>query len=185
MSICAKLREDTNVNLFSLTVIFLVAGLGSSHLDAQQIYTWTDENGVTHITDHAPPKKARVDNVIKYEEKTPQEEDAIERKIERLRESNERQDKIDAAQRAAVQAKEAEKRAEEAVEKARQETQVNRDYVRQLSTRSWKRRKFKKKIERINIETEASQAQAEATVQQAQEAAKKAREAAEEAGETQ
>ncbi len=60
----------------------MMAILGASHLNAQQIYTWTDENGITHITDQAPPKKARVQDVIKYKEKTPQEQEAIERKIE-------------------------------------------------------------------------------------------------------
>jgi hypothetical protein len=177
--------KGTNVKFFILTAIFLVAGLGASHLNAQQIYTWTDENGITHITDQPPPPKARVDDIIKYKEKTPQEEDAIERKIEKLRESNERQDKIDAAQRAAVEARKAEKNAEMATQKARQETLENQEYVRNLSNRRWKRKKFKNRIERIKIETEASQAQAEATLRQAEEAAQKAREAAAAAGETQ
>ena len=87
-----------------LTVVCLMAISGAPHLYAQQIYTWTDENGVTHLTDKAPPKNARVEDVTKYKEKTPQEQDAIERKIEKLRQSNERQDKIDAAQRAVVEA---------------------------------------------------------------------------------
>ncbi len=172
------------MKFFSLTVIFLVASLGFSRLNAQQIYTWTDENGVMHLTDQAPPQKARVDDIIKYKEKSPQEEDAIERKIEKLRESNERQDERDAAQRAAVEARKAEKRAEEAARKAREETLENQEYIRNLSNRRWKRRKFKKRIERIKIETEASQAQAEAMIRQAEEAAQKAREAAAAAEET-
>ena len=166
------------MKFFNLTAILLVAGLGVSRLNAQQIYTWTDENGVTHLTDQAPPEKARVDDIFKYKEKTPQEEDEIERKIEKLRESNERQDEIDAAQRAAVKARKAEKRAEEAAQKAREETLENEEYVRHLSNRGWKRRKFKKRIERIKTETEASQAQAEAMIRQAEEAAQRAREAA-------
>ena len=166
------------MKFFSLIAISLVVGLGVSHLNAQQIYTWTDENGIMHITDQPPPQEARVDDIINYKEKTPQEKIAIEHKIEKLRESNERQDKIDAAQRAAVEARKAEKRAEEAAQKARQETLENEEYVRTLSNRRWKRKKFKKRIERIKIETEASQAQAEATIRQSQEAAQRAREAA-------
>jgi chromosome segregation ATPase len=161
-----------------ITICCLMAISGVPQLYGQQIYTWIDENGITHITDQAPPKKARVEDVIKYKEKTAQEQDAIERKIEKVRKSNERQDKIDAAQRAAVESRETEKRAREAVANARQETLENQEYVRKLSNRRWKRKKFKKRIERLKIEAEATQAEAEAEVQQAEEAAKKAREAA-------
>ena len=173
------------MNLLSPSVMFLTIILGASPLYAQKIYTWTDENGVTHITDQAPPKKAEVQDVIKYKEKTPEDQKAIERKIDRLREQNERQEKIDAAQRAAVAAKEADERAKEAVKKAREETELNQDYIRKLSTRRWKRRQFRKRIERLKNETEASQAEADALVQQAQDAALSAQEAAAEARETQ
>ena len=158
---------------------------GISHLYAQQIYTWTDENGVTHITDQAPPKKAGVADVINYKEKTPQEQAAIERKIEQLHKNNKRQDKIDAAQRAEVKAREAEKQAQEAMENARKETQDNQEYVRKLSNRRWKRKKFRKRIERIKIETEATQAEAGAVAQQAEKAAQQAKQAAAEAREMQ
>lgn len=158
---------------------------GAPHLYAQQIYTWIDENGVTHITDQAPPKNATVEDVIEYKEITLQEQAAIERKIEKLRKSNQQQDKIDAARRAEVAAREAEKRAKEAVENAREETLENQEYVRKLSNRQWKRRKFRKRIERLKLETKAAQADADAEIQQAEEAAKKAREAAAAARETQ
>lgn len=157
----------------------------ATHLCAQQIYTWIDENGVIHITDQPPPKKATVEDVLKYKEKSPQEQAAIERKIEQLRNSNERQNKIDAAQRAGVKARETEKRSKEAMAKAQEETQHNQDYIKRLSNRRWKRKKFRKRIERIKTETEASQAEAEAVVQQAEEDAQKAQQAAAEAGESQ
>jgi len=168
-----------------LTIVCLMAISAAPHLYAQQIYTWTDENGVTHITDQPPPQQTTVENVIKYKEKTPQEQAAIDLEIEKLRQSNERQDKIDAAQRAEVAARKAEKQAQEAVEDAREETQENQEYVRKLSNRKWKRKKFRTRIERIRIETEATQAEAEAEVEQAEKAAKKAREAAAAAQKTQ
>ena len=177
-------KKDMQVKSLGLIVAFSIVFSSSYLIEAQQIYTWTDENGVTHITDQAPPKEARVEDVIQYKEKTPQELAEIERKIDALRKNNERQEKIDAAQRAEVAAREAEKQAREAMEKAREETEINQEYVRKLSTRKWKRRKFKKRIERIRIETEATQAEAEAAVKRAEEAAKKAQEAAAEARET-
>ncbi len=123
-----------------ITALALVMAIsGASSLGAQKLYTWTDEQGVTHITDEPPPQNTRVEDVIQYKEKTPQEQGAIEREIEKLRKSNERQDKIDAAQRAAVEARAAEKQAKEAVENARQETRDNQKYVRKLSNRRWKR----------------------------------------------
>ena len=169
----------------TLTIVCLITLSAAPHLDAQKIYTWTDENGLTHITDQPPPDQARVQDVIKYKEKTPQEQAAIEREMESLRRSNERQDNIDAAQRAKAAAREAEKQAQEAVDKARKEAQENQEYVRRLSNRSWKRRQFRKRIERIKVETEATQSEAEAEVQRAEEAAKKARQAAAEANKTQ
>ena len=168
-----------------LSFVFLMAISGMSHLYAQQLYTWTDENGVTHITDQPPPPRVKVEDVLKYKEKTPQEQAAIDRKMEQLRQSIEQQDKIDAARRAEVAAREAEKQAEEAVENAQEQTQENQEYIRKLSNRKWKRRKFRKRIERIKTETEATQAEAQTEARQAEEAAKKARAAAAEAQKTQ
>ena len=37
-------------------IIFFVAVMGASDLGAQKLYTWIDENGVTHITDDPPPQ---------------------------------------------------------------------------------------------------------------------------------
>jgi hypothetical protein len=173
------------VKFATLTIVCLITLSAAPHLDAQKIYTWTDENGLTHITDQPPPDQARVQDVIKYKEKTPQEQAAIEREMESLRRSNERQDNIDAAQRAKAAAREAEKQAQEAVDKARKEAQENQEYVRRLSNRSWKRRQFRKRIERIKVETEATQAEAAAEVQRAEEAAQKARQAAAAANKTQ
>jgi hypothetical protein len=183
-NLCAK-KKDQRVKSLSLIVAFSIVFSNPYLIDAQQIYTWTDENGVTHISDQAPPNKAKIEDIIKYREKTPRELAEIEREKEALREKNERREKIDAAERAEAAAEEADKQAREAMEKAREETEINQEYVRKLSTRRWKRRKFRKRIERIKIETEATQAEAEAAVRQAEAAAKNAREAAEEARKTQ
>jgi hypothetical protein len=173
------------VKLAGITIALLMAILAASQLNAQKLYTWTDEKGVTHITDQPPPQNATVEGVIKFKEKSPQELDAIERRKEQLRKWNERQDNIDAARRANAQAREADQRAQEAMKRAQDEYEYNQDYVRKLSNRRWKRKKFRKRIERLKLETEASQSEARAAAQQAEEAAEKAREAAAEARETQ
>lgn len=177
--------KDFDLKPGFLTVILLATIIGVSTLDAQQIYTWTDENGILHISDQAPPKDVNVDEVLKYREKTPQEQAAIEREIEKQRQRIERQNRIDAARQAELEARQAEEKARQVRAAAQEELRVNQEYVKQLSTRRWKRRKFKKRIERIKIETEASLAEAEATAQQAEETARKARQAAAAAREAQ
>ena len=62
-----------------LSVVLLLILFAGSNLGAQKLYTWTDEKGVLHITDNPPPKRARIKDVTKYREKTPQEIDAIQR----------------------------------------------------------------------------------------------------------
>lgn len=163
-----------------LTTVFLLAILLATDPCAQQIYTWTDENGVTHLSDHAPPKNTNVKEVLNYKQKTPQEQAALEHRIEQERKSIQRQNQTDAAQRAELEARKAEKRAREAVEKAEEELRDNQKYVRKLSTRKWKRRKVRKKVERIAIETEASQAEAQSALKQAETAGLKAKQISEE-----
>lgn len=46
----------------SLSLIFSA----NAALSADQIYTWTDENGNLHITQTPPPKHAKLDNVMTY-----------------------------------------------------------------------------------------------------------------------
>lgn len=167
-----------------LPIVVLIAAIGVSTAYGQAIYTWTDENGVLHMSDQAPPRSVDVDAVLNYTEKTPQEQKAIEEKIERQRQRLDRQQQIEAAQRAQLEARRAAEKARKARAEAQEELRTNQEYIKQLSTRQWKRRKFRKRIERIKIETEASLAKAEAIAQQAEEAARKARQAAAEAGET-
>ena len=46
----------------SLCLIFLA----NAPLSADQIYTWTDENGNLHITQTPPPEHAKLNNVMTY-----------------------------------------------------------------------------------------------------------------------
>lgn len=175
--------KDILVKICRLTAVFLMAILGAAHLSAQQIYTWTDENGVMHITDQPPEQKSRVQDVIEYKAKSPQEQEAIERRKQQMQEQYRRFEKREAARQTAIEAREADQRAQEAFQKAQQETAQNQEYLQRLSNRKWKRKQFRKKIERIRKETEAAQNDARAAAEQAEAAAKKAREAA--AGEAQ
>ena len=70
---------------FTATAVVLFSIFTASLLGAQKLYTWTDESGVLHITDHPPPQKAQLEEVVTYKERTPEEQNAIERRKNKLR----------------------------------------------------------------------------------------------------
>ena len=150
-------------------VLTLLTGFG---LNAQKIYTWTDETGVVNLSDQPPPATDRVDDieVIKYEEKTPQEIEAIQQKTEKLRRELDREKQIEKARQAEIQAGEAEERARKAVQQAIEEYEDKNEYIRRLTSTQNKRKKFRKRVDRIKAETEASLAEAQLTLEQAEKA---------------
>ncbi len=168
---------------FTILVGLLLTLLAALSLNAQKLYTWTDENGVVHLADQPPPEIERVEDVevIKYEEKTPQEIEAIQHKKENLRRKFDREEQIEKARRAEIQAREAEERAQKTLQQAQEEYEYNNEYIRRLTSTKNKRKKFRKRVDRLKGETEASLAEARAAVEQAEEATLKARTAAEEA----
>jgi hypothetical protein len=174
---------EARMKPYSIMVGLLLTLLAAPSLNAQKIYTWTDENGVVHLADQPPPEKDRVEDVevLRYHEKTPQELEAIQHKKESLRRKLDREEQIEKAHQAEIQAREAEERAQKAVQQAQEEYEYNNDYIRRLTSTRNKRKKFRKRVDRIKTETEVSRAEAQAAVEQAQEAAQKARTAAKEA----
>ncbi len=56
---------------YFLTGITLIAlFLANAELSADKLYTWTDEKGNLHITEHPPPKAARTKDVMTYQPQT-------------------------------------------------------------------------------------------------------------------
>jgi hypothetical protein len=161
----------------------LLTLLTAISLNAQKLYTWTDANGVVHISDQPPPGTDRVEDVevMRYEEKTPQEIEAIQHKKENLRRQLDREERIEKARQAEIQAREAEEKAQAAAQQTQEKYEYNNEYIRRLTSTRNKRKKFRKRVDRIEAETEASQAEAKAAIEQAEEAAQKARTAFEEA----
>ncbi len=168
---------------FTILVGLLLALLAALSLNAQKLYTWTDESGIVHLADQPPSEIERVEDVevITYEEKTPQEIEAIQVKKENLRRKFDREEQIEKARRAEIQAREAEERAQKTMQQAQEEYEYNNEYIRRLTSTKNKRKKFRKRVDRLKAETEASLAEARAAVEQAEEATLKARTAAEEA----
>jgi hypothetical protein len=138
---------------FIAAAIILFSLFAATILGAQKLYTWTDENGVLHIT---PPNSAKVENVMTYKEKTPEELEAIKREKDNIRREFERQEQLDRKQEARLKAKQDEEQAKKAKEKAEEEYNYNKEYIKRLSSTKRKRRQFRKKIERLKKETEQS-----------------------------
>jgi hypothetical protein len=164
---------------FIATTIMLFSLLTASLLGAQKLYTWTDENGVLHITDHPLPQRAQVEEVVTYKERTPEELNAIERRKKKLRRELDQDYQQVKTREAQQKAKQAEKEAQTAKEQAEKEYEDNKAYIDKLSNRKWKRKKFRKKIDRLKKETEASYAEAKSAAERAEEAKKKAQKEAE------
>ena len=167
------------MKFFVATAVILFSLFTASLLGAQKLYTWTDQNGVLHITDHPPPQKARIEEVMTYKEPTPEELNAIQRRKNKLRRELDQEEQQQKAQEARLKAQEAEEEAQKSLEQAEEEYEQNKAYIDRLSNRKWKRKQFRKKINRLKKETEESFAEAKEAAEQAEAAKKKA---AQEAG---
>ncbi len=161
----------------------LLTLLAALNLNAQNLYTWTDENGVVHIADQPPSARDRVEDVevMRYEKKTPQEIAEIQHKKENLRRQLDRAERIEKARQTEIQARVAAEKAQKAAQQAQEEYEYNNEYIRRLTSTRHKRKKFRKRVERIKTETETSQAEAKAALVRAQEESQKAGKAVEEA----
>ena len=154
---------------FIATALLLFSLFAATILGAQKLYTWTDENGVLHITEQPPPKSAKVEDVVTYKERTPEELEAIERNKDNIRREF-GQAQLDREQEARLKAKQAEEQAKKAKDKAEKEYEYNKEYIKRLSSTKRKRRQFRKKIERLKKETEQSFDEAKSAAEKAEEA---------------
>ena len=167
------------MRFLTATAVLLFCIFTASLLGAQKVYTWTDENGVLHITDHPPPQRAQLEEVVTYKERTPEELNAIKRRKNKLRRELDQDFQQVKTREAQLKAKQAEEEAQKTLEQAEEEYEENKAYIDKLSNRKWKRKKFRKKIDRIKKETEESYAEAKSAAERAEEAKKKAAKEAE------
>ena len=162
------------MRFLTATAVVLFCIFTASLLGAQKLYTWTDENGILHITDHPPTQTAQIEEVVTYKERTPEEQQAIDRRKRELRRELDQDDQRVKAQEAQLKARQAEEEAQKSLEQAEEEYEQNKAYIDRLSNRKWKRKKFRKKIDRLKKETEESFAEAKEAAEQAEAAKKKA-----------
>ena len=79
---------------YLLTWIFLMLlFFVTADLSADKLYTWTDEKGNLHITEHPPPKNAKTMDVMTYQPQT-------EAQIQKIKEDERREEmRIEAARK--------------------------------------------------------------------------------------
>ena len=165
----SQIQEYTMKYIIAISIMLFSMGIASMP-GAQKLYTWTDENGVLHITDTPPPQKAQIEDVMTYRERTPEELKAIQQRKDQLRRDLDQDIQREQAREAQLKAQEAAEDAQAAREKADKEYEENKAYIDKLSNRKWKRKKFRKKIERLKKETEETYTEAQKAAERAEEA---------------
>ena len=138
----------------AVIILLLLPAIGS---DAGRIYTWTDEKGVTHITETPPPPNARDRDVIEYVPKTKEEEEAIRKEQRQTRE-------LDQKKQIVAETKDARRKADQARAKAIELKAVADQLFEQseafkTKTSNTIRRWQKNKATRVKLEQEAAEAQ--------------------------
>jgi hypothetical protein len=54
----------------SMGISLMLLFFANAELSADKLYTWTDEKGNLHITEHPPPKNAKTMDVMTYQPQT-------------------------------------------------------------------------------------------------------------------
>jgi hypothetical protein len=149
----------------------------SQILSAETLFTWTDEDGVVHISNRKPPGNIQIEDELQYEEqpgKTPAEIEENEKQRQTDRKLAEAFDRVETEKR---KAKNARQRAEEAIKKANQIKKETDEYVQKVKFKARKRKSLRIKMKRRLKEANRVIAEAEKLKQLAVNAEKSAEEA--------
>jgi ribonuclease D len=140
--------------------LLIVVIMFSAAVPAEELYTWTDSKGVTHISRTPPPPNARHQEVIEYTPQTPSEIDAIRQEREALQDRYDKEAILQNARAARREAEEARQRAEEA--KAAADAAEKRAAEFKKKVGNTIRRQQLNRGTTLRLEAEASAARSEA-----------------------
>ena len=110
------MRKTNPVCVTILGSIFI--WISTAYLPAAEIYTWTDKDGNLHITEHPPPKGAKLKEVTTYSDKPDTQKFDNQQSQNNRATDREEQNKSKEADEAQRQADIAVEKAQEAGEKA-------------------------------------------------------------------
>ena len=168
------------MKLFLLTTTIALLTFSDSCL-AGRLYTWTDAQGVTHITETPPPPNAQGQDIIDYRQRTDAELKAIEDEKRAFKKQMETKAANQKAINARNKAREADQQAAEAELDADAARQRADEFTKQAST-NWRRyQRNKATVLRLEAEAQAAQKKAEGAKDAAQSTADQAAKAEERA----
>ena len=158
--------------IYIISALFLL----SAHCAmAKTLYTWTDKDGVVHITESKPPAGAQQTDKLTYKAKPKEETSAIDRQKEPMRKAlmleNDARIKAKRARREADNAK---KEMDAAIEEANRMKAETDEYIRQWGIQARHRKSIKAKIDRKKDATNQAVAESERLIKIATEAEAKA-----------
>jgi hypothetical protein len=162
-----------------LIVVFLFAAT----VPADELYTWTDSNGVTHISRTPPPPDARHKEVIEYTPQTRSEMEAIRQEREALQDRYDKEAILQNARDARREAEVARQRAAEAGEVADAAEKRAAEFKKKVSNTIRRQQLNRGTILRLEAEASAARNRALKTAQNDELAEKRAVDAEKKAGE--
>ncbi len=159
--------------LIAVVILFMYTGLS-----AGEISIYKDKEGVINLTDKPAPSGARVQDVVRYKEKSAAElEQQQQLGDQNMREFRQQQE-IQKAQKLRDDAEKASKQAEEESALAREKIKAAEDYLERYNQkRRSQRRRHRKTAQRVANEAQEAQVRANAAITRANQAQKAASEA--------
>ena len=171
------LSEPVKMNSVRFLTVMILCLFAAIESNAGKVYTWTDERGVTHITETPPPPNAKNRDVIEYVPKTKEEEATIRKNQLQLQKEDKKEQIVSDARNSRRRANEARAKATELKSVADQLFQQSETFKTKTSNtiRRWQ----KNKATRLKLEKEAAEAQkqAQAADQEAKQLERRAQEA--------
>ncbi len=171
------------MRLLRFATLLIVVIMLAATVPAEELYTWTDSKGVTHISRTPPPTNARHQEVIEYTPQTPSEIEAIRQEKEALQDRYNEEAILQNARAARREAEVARQRAAEVRDAADAAEKRAAEFKKKVGNTI--RRQQLNRGTTLRLEAEASAARNEAlkAAQNADLAEKRAVEAERKAGE--
>ncbi len=163
------------------TTLIIVLLAFATLCPAGRLYTWTDAQGVTHITETPPPPNARGQDVLNYRPRTDAELNAIEEEKMALKKQLETKAANQKAINARVKAQEASQRATDAEASAEAAQNKADAFRKQANTNIRRMQRNKATTLRLEAEAQAARQKAQSAQESAQSAADRAIEAGKQA----
>jgi hypothetical protein len=163
--------------MIKTAIVIMIISLCVPVLAAEKLYTWTDEKGITHITDTPPPKNGTLKDVLQYKPKTEEEIREIQQKQATQRSNRKKENIVQNAQKAKETAKETKIQAAEAGKKAEEANQRALDFKKKVGFDKDRIKRNKYKIRKLEAEALKAKELANQALEQARLTEKQAKEA--------